>query len=78
MSVDFKTQSHPASQQAAVAHAMGSFLQAKHWVETIINLEFRPLHCSVNKGKRCVPWVVLCNVTMYFFPPVMIHYLLGN
>lgn len=66
MSVDFKTQSHPAAQRAAVAHAMGSVLQAKHWVDTIINLEFRPLHCK--QRERCVPRVVLCNVTMYFFP----------
>lgn len=74
MSVDVRTQPHPASQQAAVAHATSIHCQIKHWVDNVIGLE---LHCSVNKGKNLVPWVVLCNVTYVFFP-IMQHYLLEN
>lgn len=66
MSVDVRTQPHPASQQAAVAHTLSTHCQTKHYVDDVIDLEFLPLHCSVNKGKSRVPWVVLCNVTMYF------------
>lgn len=79
MSVDVGTQPHPASRQAAVAHTTSSHCQIKHQVDNVIDLKFLPLHCSVNKGKRCVPWVVLCNVPVYFFfLPVMDHYLLEN